>query len=152
MPISETPLPFKIHKIDHCALAPKDMSQCIRFFRDILRLPYFGAETVAEQKVHAEMLLSAHAGERLPIETRIELLESTDPSGPVAQFLHKRGAGVHHIAFNVDNMEKATAYLRQQGVEFVDEAPRRGYGGSVIMFVHPRSTGGILCELVQNRC
>lgn len=145
----ESKLPFKIKKIDHCALAPKDMKKCFHFFKELLQLPYVGSESVAEQKVHVEMLRSSTDPETCEDSPQIELLEPTDSESSIAKFLKMRGSGIHHLAFCVDNMDRAVDYLRSNGVDFVESTPRKGYGGSLVMFVHPRSTGGILCELVQ---
>ena len=82
-------------------------------------------------------------------DTEIELLESTDPEGPIAKFIEKRGEGIQHIAFRVDDIEEALEQMRRKGVRLIDEKPRYGAGGARIAFLHPKSTGGVLVELCE---
>jgi len=82
-------------------------------------------------------------------DTEIELLESTDPEGPIAKFIEKRGEGVQHLAFRVDNIEAALDEMRTKGIRLIDEKPRYGAGGARIAFLHPKSTGGVLIELCE---
>ena len=82
-------------------------------------------------------------------DSEIELLESTDPEGPVAKFIEKRGEGVQHIAIRVPNIEDAIAQMKDKGFRMIDESPRYGAGGARIAFMHPKSTGGVLIELSQ---
>jgi len=84
-------------------------------------------------------------------DTEIELLESTDPEGPIAKFIEKRGEGIQHIAFRVDDIEEALEQMRQQGVRLIDEKPRYGAGGARIAFLHPKATGGVLVELCERK-
>jgi methylmalonyl-CoA/ethylmalonyl-CoA epimerase len=86
----------------------------------------------------------------LPVgDTEIELLESTDPEGPIAKFIEKRGQGMQHIALRVDDIDEALERMRQKGVRLIDEKPRYGAGGARIAFLHPKSTGGVLVELCE---
>ncbi|MGB4254951.1 MAG: methylmalonyl-CoA epimerase, partial [Rectinema sp.] len=86
----------------------------------------------------------------MPIgDTEIELLESTDPEGPIGKFIAARGQGVHHMAFRVENIDKALSELKAKGVRLIDEEPRYGAGGARIAFIHPKATGGVLVELCE---
>ena len=129
-------------KIDHIGIATRGIEDAITFYRDALGLDETETEEVAEQKVRVVML---------PIgESRIELLEATSDDSPISRFLEKRGPGIHHIAFRVDDIRAALADFRQKGVRLIDEEPRTGAGGCLVAFVHPSSTSGVLLELVQN--
>ena len=100
-----------------------------------------GSETVAEQKVTTAFF---------PVgESEVELLESTAPDGPVAKFLEKKGEGIHHVAFQVENLEAALAELKEKGIKLIDEKPRLGAGGKKIAFLHPKATNGVLVELCE---
>jgi methylmalonyl-CoA/ethylmalonyl-CoA epimerase len=130
-----------IRKIDHLGIAVRSIEEALPLWRDALGLNHSGSETVAEQGVHTAFL---DVG-----ETRLELLEPTEPDTPVGRFLDKRGPGFHHVCLLVDDLEAALAELKQQGMRLVDEKPRDGAGGSKVAFVHPSSTGGLLLELKQ---
>jgi methylmalonyl-CoA/ethylmalonyl-CoA epimerase len=132
---------MKILKIDHLGIAVKDMDAGKAFWRDILGLGFAGTETVAEQKVTTGFF---------PVgESEVELLESTAPDGPVARYIEKRGAGIQHVAFRVDDIEAALKELKEKGVRLIDETPRKGAGGARIAFLHPKATGGVLVELCE---
>ncbi len=110
-----------------------------RFFAEALGLPVREREQVEEQEVKVSM----H-----PVgESRIELLEPTDPQSPVARFLNKRGEGIHHLCLEVEDLEAALQELKSRGVRLIDEVPRLGAGHVKIAFLHPESTHGILIEL-----
>ncbi len=129
-------------KIDHIGIAVKDLEKAISFYRDQIGLEFKGIEEVDEQKVKVAFF---------PVrESNLELLESTDPSGPVSKFIEKKGEGFHHLSFRVSDLEAALQQLKDQGVELIDEKPRYGAGGAKVAFLHPRSTGGILIELCQH--
>lgn len=132
---------MKILKIDHLGIAVKDMQAGKTFWHDILGLDFEGTETVAEQKVTTGFF---------PVgESEVELLESTAPDGPVAKYIEKRGQGIQHVAFRVDDIDAALKELKEKGVRLIDETPRRGAGGARIAFLHPRATGGVLVELCE---
>lgn len=132
---------MKLLKIDHLGVAVKDADAAKTFWCDVLGLPYEKAETVEEQKVTTHFL---------PVgESEVELLESTAPDGPVARYIEKKGEGIQHVAFRVENIEEALAELKEKGVKLIDETPRIGAGGAKIAFLHPKATGGILVELCQ---
>jgi len=104
-------------------------------------LEHAGNETVAEQKVTTAFF---------PVgDTEVELLESTAADGPIAKYLEKRGEGVQHIAFRVENIEEALTELKAKGIRLIDEQPRKGAGGAKIAFLHPKSTYGVLVELCE---
>ena len=130
-------------KIDHLGIATKEINEALKFWQDALGLENIHTEEVAEQKVLTAMLSIG--------DTRIELLEPTSDDSPISKFLEKRGAGIHHIAVEVDNIEESLAKLKSQGIRLIDETPKTGAGGCLIAFVHPSSTNGVLLELVQNK-
>jgi methylmalonyl-CoA/ethylmalonyl-CoA epimerase len=128
-------------KIDHLGIATRQIEEAVSFWRDALGLEVVETEEVAEQKVRVAML---------PLgESRVELLEPTSDDSPIAKFLEKRGAGIHHIAVRVPDIHAALARLKEQGARLIDETPRTGAGGSLIAFVHPSATNGVLLELVE---
>jgi len=130
-----------IKKIDHIGIAVKNLEDSLKVYKDILGMEVAGEEVVDEQKVKTAFL---PVGER-----EIELLESTSPDGTIAKFIEKRGEGLHHIAFRVDNLEDKLKELEAKGVRLIDKKPRYGAGGSRIAFLHPKSTNGILVELCE---
>ncbi|MDD3907184.1 MAG: methylmalonyl-CoA epimerase, partial [Bacteroidales bacterium] len=105
-------------------------------------LECYAVEEVADQKVKTAFLKVG--------QTKIELLESTDPEGTIAKFIEKRGQGVHHIAFAVEGLEKELEFMAGQGVKLIDKTPRKGAEGLNIAFLHPKSTCGVLMELCEN--
>ena len=132
---------MKILKIDHLGIAVKSIDAGKNFWTDALGLSYEGSETVAEQKVTTAFF---------PVgESEVELLESMSPDGPIANYLEKKGEGVHHIAFRVDNIESALKELKEKGIRLIDEKPRNGAGGARIAFLHPKATNGVLIELCE---
>ncbi|QTA88696.1 methylmalonyl-CoA epimerase [Desulfonema magnum] len=132
---------MKILKIDHLGIAVKSMDEGKNFWSDILGLKFEGAETVQEQKVTTGFF---------PVgESEVELLESTSPDGPVAKYIEKKGEGIQHVAFRVENIEEALAELKERGVKLIDETPRIGAGGAKIAFLHPKATKGVLVELCE---
>jgi lactoylglutathione lyase/methylmalonyl-CoA/ethylmalonyl-CoA epimerase len=119
------------------------MDEATKLYSDILGLKVSGFETIEDQKVKSAMV---------PIgESRIELMESTDPEGPVGKFIAKRGEGIHHISLEVDDIEKMLAKLSKAGIELIDKKPRVGADGKKIAFVHPKSMHGVLLELSSSR-
>ncbi|MBW1892683.1 MAG: methylmalonyl-CoA epimerase [Deltaproteobacteria bacterium] len=132
---------MKIVKIDHLGIAVNSIDEGKNFFSDILGLKFEGSETVEEQKVTTAFF---------PVgESEVELLESTAPDGPVAKYIEKKGEGIQHIAFRVENIEEALSELKEKGVRLIDEKPRKGAGGAKIAFLHPKSTHGVLVELCE---
>jgi methylmalonyl-CoA/ethylmalonyl-CoA epimerase len=128
-------------KLAHIGIAVKDLDAAIRTYRDLLGFPFAGTEEVPEQKVRVAMF---------PVgESRVELLASTSPDGPIAKHIEKKGEGIQHVAFAVDDLEQTIAELKARGVPLIDDKPRVGAGGHLIAFVHPKGTGGVLVELTQ---
>ncbi|RLC33702.1 MAG: methylmalonyl-CoA epimerase, partial [Deltaproteobacteria bacterium] len=128
-------------KVDHLGIAVNSIEEGKNFWSDILGLPLEGVETVEEQKVTTAFL---------PVgESEVELLESTSPDGPVAKYIEKKGQGIQHVAFRVDDIDAALAELKEKGVQLIDQVPRRGAGGGRIAFLHPKATGGVLVELCE---
>lgn len=132
---------MKVLKIDHLGIAVNSIESGQNFWKDILGLEFEGSETVEEQKVTTAFF---------PVgESEVELLESTDPDGPIARYLEKKGEGIQHVAFRVDNVEASLKELKDKGIKLIDEKPRKGAGGAKIAFLHPKSTNGVLIELCE---
>jgi methylmalonyl-CoA/ethylmalonyl-CoA epimerase len=130
-------------KLDHLGIAVADRDLALGFWRDALGLSVGHEEDVASEKVRVTML---------PVgESKVELLEPhADDGGAVGAFLEKRGAGIHHVCLEVQDIEAALERLAAAGAQVIGEAPRRGAGGKLVAFVHPKSTGGVLVELSQH--
>ncbi len=128
-------------KINHIGIAVKSLDDAIPFYRDNLGMGFKGIEEVAEQKVRVAMLQIG--------ESKIELLEPTSDDSPVARFIEKNGAGIHHLAYEVVDIEAAIAKLTADGVRMIDVQPRSGAHGTRIAFVHPKGSNGVLTELCQ---
>ena len=132
---------MKILHIDHIGVAVKSIEQAGKFYTEVLGLRIQDVENVAAQKVNVAFL---------PItDSEVELLESTEPDGPVAKHISARGEGVQHIAFRVDDIEAALAELKARGVRLIDPEPRHGAGGARIAFIHPKETNGVLVEICE---
>lgn len=127
--------------IDHIGIAVGDISQSLAFFRDALGLELDAPEDVPAQRVRAHFLQAGEAA--------IELVEPTSEDSPIAKFIAKRGAGIHHVALRVDDIVAALAELKAKGVRLIDEAPRPGAHDSLVAFIHPSSAHGVLVELKQ---
>lgn len=140
---------FKITGLNHIGLAPKDSQKAQHFFKVLLNLPLEGEEVVEDQNVNTIMFKSADADTSTP--TRLEILEPTSHSSPIQKFLDKKGSGIHHLALTVDNVKNAIAHLMDNEIEMVDQTPRPGAHNTSIAFVHPRATGGLLVELVEQK-
>jgi methylmalonyl-CoA/ethylmalonyl-CoA epimerase len=128
-------------KINHIGIAVNSLEDTVPFYRDSLGMAFAGIEEVAEQKVKVAMLQIG--------ESKIELLEPTSEESPVAKFIEKNGPGIHHIAYEVADIEVAIAKLMTDGARMIDEKPRAGAHGTRIAFVHPKSSEGVLTELCQ---
>jgi methylmalonyl-CoA/ethylmalonyl-CoA epimerase len=132
---------MKILKIDHLGIAVNSIEQGKHFWTEALGLRFEGSETVEEQRVTTAFF---------PVgESEVELLESTSPDGPVAKYIEKKGEGIQHVAFRVENLAEALNELKQRGIQLIDEKPRIGAGGAKIAFLHPKATNGVLVELCQ---
>jgi methylmalonyl-CoA epimerase len=129
-------------KIDHIGIAVKSLAGAVKVYEDLIGLKVSGYDQVDDQGVKVAML---------PIgESRIELLEPISEESPIQKFMTKRGEGIHHIAVQVDNIHEALDRLKAAGARLIDSTPRKGAHDSLIAFVHPASTNGVLLELVQH--
>ncbi len=129
-----------INKVDHIGIAVKNLEEAIDLYKK-LGFEVKEIEEVEEQKVRVAMLPAG--------ESRIELLEATSDDSPIAKFIEKRGEGIHHIAINVSDIEKALENAKESGLKLIDEKPRIGAGGKKVAFIHPKSTKGVLLEFVE---
>ena len=127
--------------IDHIGIAVGDLAQSLAFFKDALGLELDEPEDVPAQRVRAHFLQAGEAA--------IELVEPTSDDSPIAKFITKRGAGIHHLALRVDDIVAALAELKAKGVRLIDETPRPGAHDSLVAFIHPSSAHGVLVELKQ---
>jgi methylmalonyl-CoA/ethylmalonyl-CoA epimerase len=124
--------------IEHIGIAVANLDESIAYYEKVLGLECYAIEEVADQKVRTAFFRVG--------ETKIELLESTNPEGPIGKFIEKKGPGIHHLAFAVDNVGKALEHAHAQGVRLIDEVPRKGAEGLKIGFLHPKSSQGVLTE------
>jgi methylmalonyl-CoA/ethylmalonyl-CoA epimerase len=129
--------------IDHIAIAVTDLDAAIQLFKSVLGMRLKHREDVAGFQVTIATLDTGG--------TDIELIQATSPDSPIAKFVAERGAGLHHVALRVPDIDAALERLRAQGVPLIDETPRPGKDGSRVAFIHPKATGRVLCELVQPR-
>lgn len=129
-----------VQYVDHVGAAVKDLDAAIKLFRDIFQIEPAEIKELPDQGVRATLLLVG--------QTRLELLQPLSPESPVGRFLERRGEGLHHLAFHVDNVAEKLGNLSDMGIELIDREPREGLSGT-IAFLHPRSVHGILTELVQ---
>jgi len=127
--------------IDHVGVAVADIDAALALYRDALGMPLVHRETVTTQGVHAALLDIG--------DSHVELLEPLGPETAVGKFLERRGPGIHHVAYRVDDVEETLRALAGAGLRLIDERPRTGIRGSRVAFVHPSSTGGVLTEIVQ---
>ena len=132
-----------VEKIDHIGIAVKNLKETLEFYEEVLGIKSVGTEVVEEQKVRVAFLPTGG--------TEIELLESTEEDGPIAKFIEKRGEGIQHIAYRVDDIEKSIEELKEKGIRMIDEKPRYGAGEARIAFLHPKSTFGVLIELCERK-
>tara|TARA_B100001287_G_scaffold241803_1_gene216930 strand:- start:49 stop:459 length:411 start_codon:yes stop_codon:yes gene_type:complete len=132
---------FKILGIEHVAIAVSSLKEPSKVFGDILGIDNTSTEEVIDQKVVTDIFDTGRG--------KVELLEATSDDSPISNFLEKRGNGLHHIAFLVDDLEIALKDLAESGIDLIDRSPRIGAEGMLIAFLHPKSTGGVLVELCQ---
>jgi len=130
---------MNISHIEHIGIAVTSLEEAIPYYENTLGLKCYAVEEVADQKVKTAFFMVG--------QTKIELLESTDPEGPIGKFLEKKGPGVHHLAFAVDNVNEALAEVAEKGVQLIDKTGRKGAEGLNIGFLHPKSTLGVLTEI-----
>ena len=127
--------------IEHLGIAVKSIEASLPYYEEILGLKCYNIETVVDQKVKTAFFKIG--------QTKIELLEPTSEDSAVAKFIEKRGEGIHHIAFAVDNVAEALVEIEGKGVQLIDKAPRKGAEGMSIAFLHPKTTGSMLTELCE---
>ncbi|MBM4285902.1 MAG: methylmalonyl-CoA epimerase [Deltaproteobacteria bacterium] len=132
---------MKIKRIAHLGIAVKDVDAAKKLYGEGLKLAFQGDEVVATQKVQVSFFKAG--------ESSLELLLPTAADSPVAKFLETRGEGFHHMALEVENIDEAVASLKAAGVRLIDETPREGAHGTRVAFIHPKSTFGLLLELVE---
>lgn len=124
--------------IEHIGIAVTDLDASVSYYENVLGLECYAIEEVTDQKVRTAFFRVG--------DTKIELLESTDPQGPIGMFVEKRGPGIHHLAFAVENVAESLQHAEKQGINLIDKVPRKGAEGLQIGFLHPKSTFGVLTE------
>ncbi len=134
---------MNITHIEHIGIAVKNLEESIAYYENVLGLKCYAVEEVKDQKVKTAFFKVG--------QTKLELLESTDPEGSIGKFLEKRGEGVHHLAFATQNLEGALSEVNEKGVNLIDKQPRKGAEGLSIAFLHPKSTHGVLTELCEDK-
>ena len=134
---------MSISHIEHIGIAVKDLNEAIKYYEQVLGLKCYNIEEVKEQKVKTAFFKVG--------ETKIELLESTDPEGPIGKFIEKKGEGIHHIAYAVKGLENQLKETELKGVQLIDKTPRKGAEGLDIAFLHPKSTFGVLTEFCEDK-
>ncbi len=130
-----------VSKIDHIGVAVKSIDEASKFYEDILGMKVTEIEEVPDQKVKVAFIPTG--------DSELELLQSTDPQGPIAKYIEAKGQGIQHIALRVDDIEQTLADLKDKGIRLIDEKPRIGAGGAKIAFIHPKATFGTLVEICQ---
>lgn len=131
-----------IEAIDHIGIAVKNLDEAVVLYRDVLGFHFEGTETLNERKIK---IASFKGGS----ESHIELVQPLNNDSTVAKFLETRGEGIHHIAIKVKNIKTMLEEFKRKGINLIDEEPKPGAGGSRIAFIHPKSTRGVLLELVE---
>ena len=134
---------MKTSHIEHIGIAVKSLEESIPFYENILGLKCYAIEDVADQKVRTAFFMVG--------QTKIELLESTDREGPIGKFIEKKGEGLHHIAFSVNNINGNLKEVEKKGIHLIDKTSRKGAEGLDIGFLHPKSTYGVLIELCEKK-
>lgn len=130
-------------KVEHIGIAVKDLKASNSLFEKLLNAKKYKVETVEREKVNTSFFKSG--------ETKIELLESTDPNGAIGKFIEKRGEGIHHVAFEVENIYEEMKRMKEDGFQLLSEEPKPGADNKLVCFVHPKTTNGVLIELCQER-
>ncbi|GET28270.1 methylmalonyl-CoA epimerase [Prolixibacter sp. SD074] len=133
---------MSVSHIEHIGIAVQRLEETIPYYEKLLGTKCYAVEEVADQKVKTAFFKVG--------QTKIELLESTDPEGPIGKFIEKKGPGIHHVAFAVDNVDQALAEAEENGTRLIDKQGRKGAEGLNIGFLHPKSTFGVLTELCSD--
>ncbi len=134
---------MELSHIEHIGIAVNNLDEAISYYEEILGLKCYAIEEVKDQKVKTAFFKIG--------QTKLELLESTDPEGPVSKFIEKRGQGIHHLAFATKGIESALEEAVSKGLRLIDKQPRKGAEGLDIAFLHPKSTFGVLTELCEDK-
>jgi methylmalonyl-CoA/ethylmalonyl-CoA epimerase len=134
---------MKISHIEHIGIAVRSLDEAIPFYEKVLGLKCYSIEDVKDQKVRTAFFKVG--------QTKIELLESTDPEGPIGKFIANRGEGVHHLAYAVEDIQECLQEVEARGVRLIDQQPRKGAEGLHIAFLHPKSTAGVLTEFCEKK-
>ncbi len=134
---------MNISHIEHIGIAVKNLEESIQYWEKVFGLKCYAVEEVKDQKVKTAFFMVG--------QTKIELLESTDPEGSIGKFIEKKGEGIHHMAFAVKDLENALAETEANGIQLIDKQPRKGAEGLHIGFLHPKSTFGVLTELCEDK-
>ncbi|MFD2445976.1 methylmalonyl-CoA epimerase [Bacillus sp. CGMCC 1.16607] len=132
-----------VKKIDHIGIAVHSIEKALPFYTEILNLSLQGIEEVESEKVKVAFLKIG--------ESKLELLEPTTSESAIAQFLAKRGEGIHHVALAVDSIQERINDIKEKGIRMINETPKQGAGGAMVAFMHPKSTGGVLIEYCEKR-
>ena len=132
-----------MEKVDHIGIAVKNLSSSVSLFEKLLNTPCYKTEMVETEGVHTAFFRQG--------ETKIELLESTDPEGVIARFIAKKGEGLHHIAFEVADIEKEMERLKKEGFVLLNDTPKAGADNKLVCFLHPKHSNGVLIELCMER-
>jgi methylmalonyl-CoA/ethylmalonyl-CoA epimerase len=134
---------MELSHIEHIGIAVKSIDEARKYYEEVLGLTCYAVEEVKDQRVKTAFFKIG--------QTKIELLESTDPEGPVGKFIEKKGEGIHHIAFATKGIENALEYLEAAGISLIDKTPRKGAEGLDIAFMHPKSSFGVLTEICEDK-
>ena len=134
---------MKLSHIEHIGIAVNNLNEAIPYYENILGLKCYAIEEVKDQKVKTAFFKVG--------QTKLELLESTSTEGPIAKFIEKRGQGIHHLAFAVEDIENALHEVEGKGIKLIDQQARKGAEGLDIAFLHPKSTFGVLTEFCEDK-
>lgn len=131
-----------MNKIEHIGIAVKDLETSNKLFASLFGEQHYKTETVAEEGVKTSFFKTGI--------NKIELLEATNPNSPIAKFIDKKGEGIHHIAFAVDDIKSEIERLKNEGFTVLNETPKKGADNKLVAFLHPKTTNGVLIELCQD--
>lgn len=130
---------MKLTHIEHIGIAVKNLDESIKFYEDVFGLKCYAIEEVKDQKVKTAFFQIG--------ETKIELLESTEPDSPISKFIKNKGEGIHHIAFKTEDIDSSLKELKENNIKLIDEQPRKGAEDLNVAFIHPKAAKGVLIEL-----
>lgn len=132
-----------MRKIEHLGIAVSNLEEAIKLYEKLLNTPCYKIEEVASEFVKTAFFKVG--------ESKIELVAATDPQSPIAKYIEKRGQGIHHVAFDVENIEEEITRLEKEGFQLIQRTPKEGADNKLIAFLHPKSTEGVLVELCQEK-